>query len=256
MADIATAVATAIDTATTMANINVSEPQEKKKRIKKDKKTDKKPKLRSQPKTIEEFFIARAREPSYFTINDRGELIAPPIKSDDVERRFTIPSYRTLTTQERIELETIRKETISVAEEAVQEAQRELREKLLAYRNGDVYASDVVLANIEVAQKEKELQAKAWSLRQVNDIESIATNELFHDMPYEERKVSHPVFKFRHYPYDLQTLYVSEGAAPEEQQEQQPQGEPESQPQQQQPMTAADRGRLGGILKIRRKKFQ
>ena len=239
-----------------VTDVTVSKPQEKKRRVKTDK-TTKKTKIREQPKTVEEFFVSRARDPTYFTINDRGELVVPPIKSDDVERRFTIPSYRLLTTQERIDLETTRKEAISAAEEAVQEAQRELREKLLAYRNGDLYASDVVLANIEVTKREKELQAKAWPLRHVNEIESIATNELFHDMPYEERKVSHSVFKFKHSPYDLQTLYVSEAPAPEEEQ-QQPQGEQEQQQPQgnQQPMTAADRGRLGGILKIRRKKFQ
>jgi hypothetical protein len=236
-----------------MADTNI---QEKKKRIKiaKTDKTSTKTKVRTQPKTVEEFFAARARDPNYFTINDKGDLIAPPVKDGkDIERVFTITPYRELTTKEKVDLDLVRRQTIAAAEEAVQEAQRELREKLLGYRNGDLYASDVVLANIEVMNKEKELQSKAWPNRQIDEIESIDTNKIRLDMPYEERKVPYPVFKFRHYPHTLQEQYVSETQAPEVEAE--VPSEKQAQQVQQQPMTAADRGRLGGILKVRRKKI-
>lgn len=247
-------------------NAEVTEVQAKKKRVriaktdKTDKKKTRKPNVRAQPKTIEEFYDARARAPDVFTINDKGELVAPPVKEGvDIQRVFTLPVYRELTIKEKMELETTRRETIAAAEEAVQEAQHKLREKLLEYRNGDVYASDVVIANIEVANREKELQAKAWQLRNVDEIESIDTNKILLDMPYEERKMGYPVFKLRRYPINLQEQYVSETPLQEEEEPEvlakPTENESRTGQQGQQPMTAADRGRLGGILKIRRKKF-
>ena len=218
-------------------------------------------KVRTQPKTVEEFYAARARAPELFTINDKGELVVPPVKEGvDIQRILTLPTYRELTTKEKIELEVSRREKIAAAEEAVQEAQHKLRETLLEYRNGDVYASDVVLANIEVMNREKDLQAKAWHLREVEEIDSIDTNKVLLDMPYEERKMAYSVYKLRRYPINFQEQYVSEApldVALEEQEVLANPTENESRAgqQQQQPMTAADRGRLGGILKIRRKKF-
>ena len=254
----------------------VPDVQEKKKRVRIAKsddtadKTEKKTKgkgkgkgtrskVRTQPKTVEEFYAARARAPELFTINDKGELVVPPVKEGvDIQRILTLPTYRELTTKEKTELEVSRREKIAAAEEAVQEAQHKLRETLLEYRNGDVYASDVVLANIEVMNREKDLQAKAWHLREVEEIDSIDTNKVLLDMPYEERKMAYSVYKLRRYPINFQEQYVSEApldVALEEQEVLANPTENESRASQQQPMTAADRGRLGGILKIRRKKF-
>lgn len=231
-------------------------PKVKEKKAKKDKTKDKPTKrskrVRAQPRDIEEFYAARAKEPEKFTIDTNGDLRAAPVKPGDIEKIFTLPAYRSLTLNEKIEADAKRRSNIMEAEQAVQDAQHALHEKITEFRNGDAYASDVVLANIDVTMKEKELQAKAWPLRKTTPIVSIPTNDILYNQPYEKRMMQHVVYKFKHYPYELQDIYGVESVAPEEAADET--GEAPATTTEKAPMTTADRGRLGGILKVRRAK--
>jgi len=213
-------------------------------------------KVRVQPKTIEEFYKARGKDPKRFTINDQGDLVAAAIKEGESERIFTLPKYRSPTFKETQEADLHRRELTAKAEEEVQDAQRLLREKLEAYRVGEAYASDVVLANIDVTRKEKELQSIAYPLRIIKTIDSIDTNEILMDQRYEVRKFPYQVHIVAHSPFPLQEMYVREGEAAEEvTATAAPTGanaNATATTAPARPMTNADRGRLGGILKIRR----
>ena len=233
-------------------------------KVKKSETSIKKPerqsrKVKVQPKTIEEFYIARGKDPTRFIITETGDLFAPGIKADEPARTFTLPKYRGLTLTEKVALDSARREQLAILEIAVQEAQTKLRDLYLGYKNGDVYPSDIVIANQEVALAEMALQKAAYPLKQVNTHDNLEIRKILLDSRYEDRKIPYSVHIFKHFPYELQAE-VSEAPlveAPPQQQEQE-QEQPQPQPQDQQPreMTAADRGRLGGILKVRRSRPQ
>lgn len=213
-------------------------------------------KVRRQPKTIEDFYKARGKDPEKFYINDQGDLVASAVKEGETDKIFTLPHYRRPTQKENEEADQERRAKITAVETEVQEAQSVLREKLEAYRMGEAYASDVVLANIDVEKKEKQLQSLAYPLRSIQQIDSITTNELLLDQRYEVRKFPYPVQVLKHSPFPLQDMYVREGMAPEAEV---PPAATEDDgavdtATEAKPMTAADRGRLGGIIKLRRKK--
>lgn len=209
-------------------------------------------KVKRQPKTIEEFYIARGKDPINFRINENGDLVAASVRDGDIEKIFQLPTYRELSIAEKIVIDSERRIKVADAETAVQDAQAELRETLEKFRAGEAYASDVVITNQAVSNAEKALQAIAWVGRQIIDIDSIDTRHILLDKQYEIRKIPYTVYQYKHYPSALQDVYVSENTAPKVTATA---TELESAPSTT-PMTAADRGRLGGILKIRRtKKF-
>lgn len=211
-------------------------------------------KVKRQPKTVEEFYIARGKDPINFRINENGDLVAAAVRDGDVEKIFQLPTYRELTVAEKIAVDSERRTKVAEAETAVQDAQTELRETLERFRAGEAYASDVVIANQAVSNAEKSLQAIAWAGRQIINIDSIDTRHILLDEQYEVRKIPYTVYQYKHYPSTWQDAYVSDKAAPEPAAA--AEGETEGAPTEKAPMTAAERGRLGGILKIRRaKKF-
>jgi hypothetical protein len=212
-------------------------------------------KVKVQPKTIEEFYIARGKDPKKCIITENGDLLAKAIKPGEADRIFTLPKYREITVDEKIALDSSRREQLAILEIAVQEAQTNLREVYLGYKNGDIYASDVVIANQNVAQAEKALQNVAYPLKQVNTNDSLETRKILLDSRYEDRKIPYSVHIFKHFSHELQTA-VSETPLPQEDALPQPQPQPQQEAPVDAPepreMTAADRGRLGGILKVRR----
>lgn len=212
-------------------------------------------KVRVQPKSIEEFYKARGKDLANFKINDQGDLVAAPVKINEAERVFSLPKYRKPTLKEIQEDDTRRRQAIMAAEEAFQEAQHSLRETLTAYRAGDAYASDVVIANIEVTNREKALQSIAYPVRDLDVIDSIDTKKVLLDQPHEKRKFPYPLFVLRRQAFPLQDMYVREGDAPDEDEDGEQNKDNERKQEtvaQSKPMTAADRGRLGGILKVRK----
>ena len=254
-----------VDTISSIVDaVTPAQPKPKTIKIKKSETAIKKPerqsrKVKVQPKTIEEFYIARGKDPIRFKITETGDLFAPGLKDGEADRIFTLPKYRELTLTEKVALDSGRREQLAILEIAVQEAQAKLRELYLEYKNGDIYASDIVIANQEVAVAEKALQKAAYPLKQVNTHDNLEIRKILLDSRYEDRKVPYSVHIFKHFPYELQAE-VSEAPlveAPPQQQEQE-QEQPQPQPQDQQPreMTSADRGRLGGILKVRRSRPQ
>ena len=156
-----------------------------KSKIKGKSKTEKKDrvsyKVKVQPRTIEEFYLARGLDHKHFTIDSSGDLVAPPVKSGDIQKIFTLPRYRSLTEQEIQIKDGKRREKIAKAENTVQEAQTILRDTIAKFRNGEINASDVVIANQDVSEAEKALQSLAWPAKQISLIGSIDINKIILD---------------------------------------------------------------------------
>lgn len=210
-------------------------------------------KVKIQPRTIQEFYSARGKDPKNFRINERGELVAAPVRDGDVEKIFTLPPYRELTVKEKIAVDADRRLKIAEAENTVQEAQKTLRDTIAAFHAGDAYASEVVLMNQEVSVAEKALQSLAWPQKQIVNIPRIDIRRILLEKPYEERKMSYSVYQFKHYPTEFQEAYVSEkGLVEEAEDESQAQGPDQGQDEVRAPMTAAERARMGGIIKLRK----
>ena len=209
-------------------------------------------KVKVQPKTIQEFYSARGKDPKKFRINDNGELVAAPVRDGDVEKIFTLPTYRGLTVKEKIAVDAEHRLKVAEAENTVQESQKTLRDTLAAFRAGDAYMSEVVLKNQEVSVAEKALQNLAWPQKQIVNIARIDMRRILLEKTYEERKMPYSVYQFKHYPTEFQETYVSEKALVEETEVQdETQGEVEA-PEARGPMTAAERARMGGIIKLRK----
>ena len=130
-------------------------------------------KVKVQPKTIQEFYSARGKDPKNFRINEHGELVAAPVRDGDVEKIFTLPTYRALTVKEKIAVDAEHRLKVAEAENTVQEAQKSLRDTVAAFRAGDAYVSEVVLKNQEVSVAEKALQNLAWPQKQIVNIARI-----------------------------------------------------------------------------------
>ena len=207
-------------------------------------------KVKVQPKTIQEFYSARGKDPKNFRINEHGELVAAPVRDGDVEKIFTLPTYRALTVKEKIAVDAEHRLKVAEAENTVQEAQKSLRDTVAAFRAGDAYVSEVVLKNQEVSVAEKALQNLAWPQKQIVNIARIDMRRILLEKTYEERKMPYSVYQFKHYSTEFQDAYVSEKALVEEE-EVQTQAQAQA-PEARGPMTAAERARMGGIIKLRK----
>lgn len=212
-------------------------------------------KVKVQPKTIEDFYLARGKDIKSYIINEDGDLVSPPVKDGDIEQIFTLPKYRELTVREKIEREELRRENINKAENVVQDLQIKLRDILLSFRKDNAMASEVVLANQEVSKAEKILQELVNPLQFIQVTDKLSVREIILDERYEERKVPYPVYIMKQSPITLQENVSDEPLYEKEKEEEPVIAEPLGAPIiDKTPMTAADRGRLGGIIKIRRKK--
>ena len=206
-------------------------------------------KVKVQPKTIQEFYSARGKDPKNFRINENGELVAAPVRDGDVEKIFTLPAYRELTTQEKITIDADHRLKIAEAENTVQEAQKRLKNTLAAFHAGDAYASEVVLMNEEVSAAEKALQSLAWQQRQIINIDSIDMQQVLLDKIHEKRKMPYSVYQFKHYPIIFQDAYVSDKPLEIIEKEVELQAQTS---EAKAPMTAAERARMGTIIKLRK----
>jgi len=160
--------------------------------------------IRTQPRTVDEWLVAKGKFPSEFTVNQDGDLVSPAIQdgtaSSVIELKPEVPAskehVRTFFTK--------RLEELKEPEEVYTSAKRHLHEVIQSYRSGQATVSDVISANQDVHDAECRLSEKAkfprYSVELTGSlIESDLTFERYESRPIAERvySVEYTVFPWQ-----------------------------------------------------------
>lgn len=159
-------------------------------------KTRKKTKIATkQPKTIEEWLLAKVKFPYSYGVNPEGMLIAPPSKPGDIEKVFVLEPRLPASKDYIIGEFEKRSVEIKDAEEQFTEARRSLQRTVLAYRQGLTSAAEVVIANQQVKEAEAFIIEKAVSPRSIVDVEPTPEiRQILLDNIYAVNKFADPVY--------------------------------------------------------------
>lgn len=218
--------------------------------------------IKSQPRAVEDFFKARSKQPSHYTFTEEGDLFASGVKEGEADRIIPLPTYRPLTDDELKEREIAREDAIKEAKIIVDNAQRKLKDTIDKVKNGIGYKSQVVLANVEVGAAMTALREISFPLRGIETMNSQnpqnphpSIKKIILSERYETRKMPYEVHLYKHRPFTLESDW-SDQPVPEvieaaETVDAEPTAAVVATPAPE--MTTAERGRLGGILKVRRK---
>lgn len=138
----------------------VEAPVEQPKRKKIAKGTRKvKGKVKTQPKTLEEWIEARVRDPKTFRLTSEGNALAPAIGSGNRELILDIPKKSPATAEQIEQYYAEREASIKDAKTNYAEARRALYNVHKQYKAGVATISDYLLANKQVNEAEQMLIA-------------------------------------------------------------------------------------------------
>ena len=156
---------------------------------------------------LRRFYKMRAKKPDNYTYDDAGNLVE---KNNDgsIIKTYPLPTYRKPTYEELDEMAQARIASISEAEEAYEDARRELRQ-LMELPSTPV--SEIVKLNRKIADLDNNLQAVRFPLRTVIDIGTVEVREVMFDDIYETRKLPSSLKSLITRPYKLQEQYVRIG---------------------------------------------
>jgi hypothetical protein len=162
------------------------------------------PFILKQPTTIEEWVKAKRLFPSDFGYTENGDLEVPPIASSDIKKIIEIPRYVPGSIEYIQEYFKTRKDELKEPEEKYTIAKRQLHDKMMEYKNGDISVAEILAFNQNVREEEAKLNFIAKLPRKIRDlksgleIENPIENELNFDW-YRRNPVAEPV---------LQTTYT------------------------------------------------
>ena len=114
-------------------------------------------KIKKQPTTAEEWFLARHQFPADFTYTAEGDLQVPPIKPGDVTRVIPLPRFQRATPEFTAEFYKTRAEKAKEQEDIYVKTKRILNSVVLLYKNGEATVDEVLTANSQVAIEEHKL---------------------------------------------------------------------------------------------------
>jgi ribA/ribD-fused uncharacterized protein len=165
------------------------------------------------PTTFDDFCKYRQKKPRFYTFSEEGNAIVID-RDGTVLHTIELPYYRQTTFQEIDTLNEERKEKVSAEEDAIEQAQEKLRQRIQGYKDGKRSAAAVMRANIVVEEADIARQIAKYPLQFVNIIPSIDRTKVILNEKYDTRKLEFPLVCNVTYPHDLQELYVREGEAP------------------------------------------
>lgn len=178
------------------------------------------------------FYVNRSKElgkdltdtqAMYHIHDDQGNLVTRT-KTGGVAGTIVIPPYRPPSLEELDALAEQRQENIAQATAIYDDAYQALHQE---YRRPDRSLQRILELTRQMEQADHQLQYTRFPLQYIAK-ENHQIRRIDFQQPTEERKFPYPVAIRMVSPYELQDLYVREGALPQSQQSQQPQ-----QPQQQ-----------------------
>ncbi len=169
----------------------------------------------------------------YHIHDDQGNLVTRT-KTGGVAGTIVIPSYRPPSLEELDALVEQRQENIAQATAIYDDAYQALHQE---YRRPDRSPQRILELTRQMEQADHQLQYTRFPLQYISK-EKHQIRRIDFQQPTEERKFPYPVAIRTVSPYELQDLYVREGALPQQQpqSQQQPQPQQSQQSQQQKPV--------------------
>lgn len=170
-----------------------------------EEKTQYYPFILKQPTTIEDWVKAKRLFPSEFGYTESGDLEVPPIAPSDIKKIIELPRYVPGSAEYIQDYFKTRKDELKEPEEKYTIAKRQLHDKMMEYKNGDISVSEILAFNQNVREEEAKLNMIAKLPRKIRDLKSITElkspqeNELNFDW-YRRNPVAEPV---------LQTTYTT-----------------------------------------------
>jgi ribA/ribD-fused uncharacterized protein len=180
--------------------------KEKKKTEEKAAKASTKKKKKSDEEEEEAKELSKKESTELFRYSDDGNLEFYE-KNGELKNAITLKYYRPPTFEEIDEVEQKRLTVIAEAQEAFEQARRELR-ALLDTANPEM--SDILRLNRKVTEADMALQSARYQIKDVIVIESIDTDKILIDEAGEKRKLF-DIVQFKGRTLTLDEQYVREG---------------------------------------------
>jgi hypothetical protein len=172
--------------------------------------------IRTQPRTVDEWLVARAKFPSEFTVNQDGDLVSPAFKdgtaSSVIELRPEVPASK-----EHIQtFFTKRLEGLKEPEEIYTSAKRHLHEVIRSYKAGQATIADVLGANQDVHDAECRISEKAKFPRYSVELTgSLIESDLTFER-YEARPIAERVYSVEYTTFPWNAFWMPPSAAEEQ----------------------------------------
>jgi hypothetical protein len=157
---------------------------------------------------LKDFYKRRKKHPERYTIDPKGNLVVRS-KTGAVEKIYTIPPYRSPTTDELKELEDTRRTAVKEVEERYEDAIGELSARMDEYRRGEASAGDVVAANTRLAAIDAERHTVMFPLREVRAIDGVEVRKVLFDQRDNPNTMT--IYMPARRTLTLQEQYVREG---------------------------------------------
>ncbi len=153
--------------------------------------------VKDEPLTLKTFYAARAKNPSLYNYDGRGNLVVRE-ENGSIKTTLALPKYRKLSPEELEDLEEKRRQTIQEVEEEYVKASNELHQLIDDYNNGRKLQYQLKDAQLRLADLDMR-RSLAYYPKQFNAYfsESLQMKDIFYDAKslYGKRALPFPVVK-------------------------------------------------------------
>lgn len=168
-----------------------------------------------QPASVNDaFWRLRDKRPENYPFTEDGNIRAigytePKTKQSVPEKVYPLQAYRHATADELEEKWAQRDSAYDAIYEEIEAAKSELREALLAFKDGTGTAAGVVIANQKVGETEAKLILNRSAQRWIQQMGGMPINMVDMQDKYEKRKLPFDIFVLKAFSIPLQDSYVT-----------------------------------------------
>ena len=155
---------------------------------------------------LTKYYKQKAKSKEGYEYDDQGNLVER--SGGQVTQTIVLPTYRSLTSAERLELEQKRKDAIELASKEFSDARMALHEE---YQQAEPSDYQIYLLNQEVMRADLNLQEARFPVHFIKKDDSVSIRQLDFDQPNEIRKYPYKVAMLQTSPFVLQDQYVRIG---------------------------------------------
>ncbi len=167
-------------------------------------------KAKEVPNDLRSFYAARAKNPSLYSYDGRGNLVVRE-ENGSIKTTLALPKYRKLSPEELEDLEEKRRRTIEEIEEEYVKASNELHQLIDDYNNGRKLQFELKEAQLRMADIDMRRSLAYYAKQEARNITSVVKMKDIESNikgPYGERAVPFNVYQRIIYQFDPANYWV------------------------------------------------
>jgi len=169
--------------------------------------------VRAQPRTAEEWLVAKSKVPSAFTVNQDGNYVVPSIQQGTKEYIIEVRPEVPATSSYIQSWFQTRRTSLEEPERMVTEAKRNLQAVMTAYKAGSATLADVLGANQMVHDEMCKLSELVKFPRETENLTGVLTERNLTFDRYDTRKVGDTVTRTTYSFFPWKTFWMSPDVA-------------------------------------------